>query len=116
MDGSNLQWWNLTLIVAVPFLLLLGLYLLSRLEDWVEAPEQRAAAVASLMENVDETGELEVAVTRLLDEATARQRPQRRGGATRLPSSATHSPRPEPGRAPRPAPAHRAADPVSQSD
>ena len=79
MNGSNLQWWALALCVAVPFLLLLGLHLLAKREAWVEAPEQRAAQVASLMENVDETGELEVAVSRLLEEATARRRAARRG-------------------------------------
>lgn len=112
MDG-NLQWWALVLCVAVPVLLLVGLHLLAQLEAWVEAPEQRAAAVADLIENVDETGELEVAVTRLLDEAT--RRPVRRG-ATRLPSGATHSPRPEPrhtASAPRP---RQAPDPVPHRD
>jgi len=112
VDG-NLQWWALVLCVAVPFLLLLGLLLLARLEAWVEAPEQRAAAVADLIANVDETGELEVAVAHLLDEAT-RRRPVRRG-ATRLPAGATHSPVAEPGRAATPR-SRRPADPVPHRD
>jgi hypothetical protein len=112
VDG-NLQWWALALCVAVPFLLLGGLLLLARLEAWVEAPEQRAAAVADLIANVDETGELEVAVAHLLDEAT-RRRPVRRG-ATRLPAGATRSPVADPRRTPTPRP-RQPADPVPHRD
>jgi hypothetical protein len=85
VDGSDLQWWTLALCVAVPFLLLLGLHLMAKLEAWVEAPEQRAAQVATLMDDVDETGELEVAVARLLEEAAGRRRAARRG-AVALPT------------------------------
>jgi len=113
VDG-NLQWWSLALCVAVPFLLMIGLHLLAKLEAWIEAPEQRAAAVADLMQNVDETGELEIAVTRLLDEAT-RRRPVRRG-ATKLPGSATHSPRPEPSRSGSPTRPRPTSDPVPHRD
>lgn len=78
------------LVVGFPVLLLLLVVLLGRLEDWMLMPDERAAAVSRLLEQVDEAEELEKAVTLLMSEVadrTATRRPapaSARGRALRL--------------------------------
>jgi hypothetical protein len=78
-----------TLVVGFPLLLLALLLSLGRLEDWVLRPGERAAAVAQLLDQVEEADELERAVALMMSEVadrpTARHpSPAARGRALRL--------------------------------
>lgn len=63
----------LALILGFPLALLLLSLLLGRLEAWILAPDERAAEVTRLLEQVDETEDLEQAVKLMLSNATRRQ-------------------------------------------
>ncbi len=60
------------LIVGFPLGLLLLVLFLGRLEDWVLAPDERAAAISQLLEQVEEADELEKAVTLMMAEVADR--------------------------------------------
>lgn len=77
------------LVVGFPLLLLLLVLFLGRVEDWVLMPDERAAAVSELLEQVHEAEELEKAVALMMSEVADRDkaRPQSkevRGRAYRL--------------------------------
>ena len=74
MAGANMGWWVPVLVLAAPPLLLVLLHLLSRLEDWMVQADERGAAVAALLEQVERPEEVEVAVTRLLSGTTQKGR------------------------------------------
>lgn len=76
MRGAYMGWWVPVLVLSVPPLLLVLLHLLARLEDWMLKADERAAAVAALLEQVDEPDDVEVAVRRLLSGVA--DKPQRR--------------------------------------
>ena len=78
-----------TLVVGFPLLLLVLVLFLGRLEDWMLMPDERAAAVTQLMDQVDETEELERAVALMMSEVadrptTHRPSPAARGRALRV--------------------------------
>ena len=80
---------GIALLIGFPALLLLLVLFLGRLEDWVLNPDERAAAVSQLLEQVDETEELEKAVALMMsevaDKPTARApSPATRARASRL--------------------------------
>ncbi len=60
------------LIVGFPVLLLGFLWFMGWLESWMLAPDERAAAVSRLLEQVDEAEELERAVALLMAEVADR--------------------------------------------
>ena len=60
------------LIVGFPLLLLLLVLLLGRIEHWVLMPDERAAAVSQLLDQVDEAEELEKAVALMMSEVADR--------------------------------------------
>ena len=77
------------LVVGFPLLLLALVMLLGRLEDWVLMPDERAAAVSQLLEQVDEAEELEKAVALMMSEVADRPSsrqpsPAARGRAWRI--------------------------------
>jgi hypothetical protein len=77
------------LIIGFPLLLLLLVILLERIEDWMLMPDERAAAVSQLLDQVDEAEELEKAVALMMSEVADRPttgRPSKaaRGRAFRL--------------------------------
>lgn len=77
------------LVIGFPLSLLLLVMLLGRIEDWMLMPDERAAAVSQLLEQVDEAEELEKAVALMMSEVadrpSARQSsPAVRGRAWRL--------------------------------
>lgn len=77
------------LVVGFPLLLLLLVLSLGRLEDWMLMPDERAAAVSQLLEQVDEAEELEKAVALMMSEVAdrpevRRQSPAAGGRALRL--------------------------------
>lgn len=63
---------GVALVVGFPLMLLLLVLFLGRLESWVLMPDERAAAVAQLLEQVDEAEDLERAVTLMMSEVTDR--------------------------------------------
>jgi uncharacterized membrane protein YhiD involved in acid resistance len=67
-DGSNLGWWVPALVIAFPLLLLLSLHLLGRLESWMFSPDERAAKVTTLLQEVEAPDQVEAEVARLLSE------------------------------------------------
>lgn len=71
------------LIVGFPLLLLALVLFLGRLEDWTLMPDERAAAVSQLLEQVDEAEELERAVTLMMSEVADRTSARRRSPALR---------------------------------
>jgi Na+-transporting methylmalonyl-CoA/oxaloacetate decarboxylase gamma subunit len=68
----------LALVVGFPLLLLLFTLFLGRLEAWMLMPDERAAEVAKLLEQLDETEELERAVAVMMADVTPRTE-ERRG-------------------------------------
>lgn len=62
----------ITIVVGFPLLLLMLVLVLARIEDWMLMPDERAAAVSQLLEQVDEAEELEKAVARLMSEVSGR--------------------------------------------
>ena len=60
------------LVAGFPLLLLLLVMLLGRIEDWMLMPDERAAAVSQLLEQVDEAEELEKAVALMMSEVADR--------------------------------------------
>ena len=71
------------LVMGFPLLLLLLVMLLGRLEDWVLMPDERAAAVSQLLEQVDEAEELEKAVALMMSEVADRPSSRQRSPAVR---------------------------------
>lgn len=71
------------LIVGFPLLLLLLVLLLGRIESWMLAPDERAAAVSHLLEQLDEAEELEKAVALMMSEVADRPTSQRPSAAAR---------------------------------
>ena len=63
---------GVALLVGFPALLMLLVLFLGRLEDWVLNPDERAAAVTQLLEQVDEAEELEKAVALMMSEVADR--------------------------------------------
>jgi len=91
VQGSNVGWWVPVLVIAVPFVLLLALHLLARLESWMFEPDERANKVARMLEEMDEPAAIEQEVTRLLAEVDQRAAPAK-GRATRLPFAPGRTP------------------------
>ena len=75
---------SIALIVGFPLLLLLVVLLLGRIEDWMLSPDERAAAVTQLLEQVDEAEELEKAVALMMSEVADRPTTRRTSPATRV--------------------------------
>jgi hypothetical protein len=65
------------LTMGFPLLLLLLVILLERIEHWMLMPDERAAAVSKLLEQVDEAEELEKAVALMMSEVADRQTSER---------------------------------------
>lgn len=80
---SDLNLAVVILVVGFPLLLLLLVLFLGRLEDWTLMPDERAAAVSQLLEQVDETEELEKAVALMMSEVADRAAAKRPSPATR---------------------------------
>lgn len=78
----------LALVVGFPILLMLLMLFLGRIENWMLMPDERAAAVSQLLEQVDETEELEKAVAVMMSDVAdgpgERPRSGIRGRAVRL--------------------------------
>ncbi len=66
------------LVVGFPILLLAFIGFLGRMEAWMLLPDERAAAVSRLLEQVDEAEELEKAVTLLMSDLAVGSRSRRR--------------------------------------
>ena len=86
IDVSATAWM---LVVGFPLLLLLLVLFLGRIEDWMLMPDERAAAVTQLLDQVEEAEELEKAVALMMSEvadrpSTRRTSPAARGRALRL--------------------------------
>lgn len=64
------------LVVGFPLLLLSLLWLLGRLESWMLEADERAAAVAEVLEQAERAEEVEAAVSRLLADVTDTPRPR----------------------------------------
>lgn len=62
----------ITIVVGFPLLLLMLVLVLARIEDWMVMPDERAAAVSQLLEQVDEAEELEKAVALMMSEVADR--------------------------------------------
>ena len=73
----------IALIVGFPLLLLVLVLVLERIEDWMLAPDERAAAVSQLLEQVDEAEELEKAVALMMSEVADRPTARTQSAATR---------------------------------
>ncbi len=58
----------IAVVVGFPLLLLLLILVLSRIEDWMLMPDERAAAVSELLEQVEKPEELEKAVALMMSE------------------------------------------------
>ncbi|HVM20015.1 MAG TPA: hypothetical protein VM307_08650 [Egibacteraceae bacterium] len=85
----DVSWSAAALIVGFPLGLLLLVLFLGRVEDWMLMPDERAAAVSQLLEQVDEADELEKAVALMMAEVadkpgTRRPDPALRQRALRL--------------------------------
>lgn len=83
------NWGAAALVAGFPLMLLLLVLLLGRIEDWMLMPDERAAAVSQLLEQVDEAEELEKAVALMMSEVADRPTSRRpsdsaRGRAYRL--------------------------------
>lgn len=77
------------LVAGFPLLLLLLVLLLGRIEDWMLMPDERAAAVSQLLDQVDEAEDLEKAVALMMSEVADRPNSRKpsetaRGRAFRL--------------------------------
>ena len=60
----------MALVIGFPLLLLVLLVFLGRLESWMLLPDERAAQVSALLEQVEEADELEHAVALMMAEVT----------------------------------------------
>lgn len=58
----------LALVLGFPLFLLGGLWLLGWLEAWMVQPDERAATVRRLLDEIEEDADLEAAVAALLSE------------------------------------------------
>ncbi len=65
-------WGAAALVAGFPLMLLLLVLLLGRIEHWMLMPDERAAAVSRLLEQVDEAEELEKAVAVMMSEVADR--------------------------------------------
>ncbi len=74
---------SVVLIAGFPLLLLLLLLLLERIESWMLTPDERAAAVSHLLEQVDEAEELEQAVALMMSEVADRPTAPHQSAASR---------------------------------
>lgn len=63
---------TMAMVAGFPLLLLLLMLVLSRIEDWMLMPDERAAAVSQLLEQVDKPEELEKAVALMMSEVADR--------------------------------------------
>jgi Na+-transporting methylmalonyl-CoA/oxaloacetate decarboxylase gamma subunit len=73
------------LVTGFPLLLLGFIWFMGRLESWMLVPDERAAAVVELLEQVDEAEDLERAVTSMMAGVPPAQTVgRRRRGALRL--------------------------------
>lgn len=75
---------GIALLFGFPALLLMLVLFLGRLEDWVLNPDERAAAVSQLLEQVDEAEELEKAVALMMSEVADRPSSRRPSPAARM--------------------------------
>ena len=71
------------MVVGFPLLLLLLVLFLGRIEDWMLMPDERAAAVSQLLEQVDKPEELEKAVALMMSEVADRPSAKTASPATR---------------------------------
>ena len=60
----------LALVIGFPLLLLVLLVFLGRLESWMLMPDERAAQISVLLDQVDEADELEQAVALMMADVT----------------------------------------------
>jgi hypothetical protein len=79
----------IAIVVGFPLLLLALVLILGRIEHWMLMPDERAAAVSQLLEQVDEAEELEKAVALMMSEVADRpstkgQSPAERTRSVRL--------------------------------
>ena len=74
---------SIALIVGFPLLLLFLVLFLGRVEDWMLMPDERAAAVSQLLEQVDKTEDLERAVALMMSEVADRPSARPRSGAAK---------------------------------
>ena len=72
---------GIALLLGFPALLMLLVLFLGRLEDWVLNPDERAAAVSQLLEQVDEAEELEKAVALMMSEVADKPSSRRTSAA-----------------------------------
>jgi hypothetical protein len=75
---------SIALVVGFPLLLLLVVLFLGRIEDWMLSPDERAAAVTQLLEQVDEAEELEKAVALMMSEVADRPTSRKQSSAARI--------------------------------
>ena len=71
------------MVAGFPLLLLLLVLLLGRIEDWMLMPDERAAAVSQLLEQVERPEELEKAVALMMSEVADRSSVKTRSPAAR---------------------------------
>lgn len=71
------------LVLGFPLLLLALVLFLGRVEDWMLMPDERAAAVSQLLEQVDGPDELEKAVALMMSEVADRPSERDRSPAAR---------------------------------
>ena len=62
----------IAMVVGFPMLLLVLVLVLGRIEDWMLMPDERAAAVSQLLEQVDRPEDLEKAVALMMSEVADR--------------------------------------------
>jgi len=79
----GLEAWAYWLVVGFPTLLFVLLLALGRLERWMIRPDERAAEVTRVLEQVDQAEEVERVVTRLLGDVPARPEDALRGHGSR---------------------------------
>ncbi len=72
----------LLIVVGFPLVLLAFVVLLGRLEAWMLEPDERAAAVTRVLDEVEHADEVERAVSRMLSDVA--KRPAKRRRAPRL--------------------------------
>lgn len=70
----------LALVVGFPVLLLSFVLFLGRMEEWMLRPDERAAVVNEMLEQVEEAEQLEKAVAVMLSDVTNRPSGRRRRG------------------------------------
>lgn len=63
---------TVAMVAGFPLLLLALMLVLSRIEDWMLMPDERAAAVSQLLDQVDKPEELEKAVALMMSEVADR--------------------------------------------